>query len=234
MIDPVPVTSRPLRIVVVEDDELQRSFFVAGLQHFRHNVRGVGDVFSLDAALLEAPADVVILEVGLSGEDGIEIVRRLRRSNDCGIVIVTARGRVDDRVQSYGAGADLYFVKPVDLRELNAALQSLSRRMFGTPSRAWLFNSRISRLCTPTGTEIPLTAQECIVVRKLLETPGENVSRKDLFTALDQSDDHYADKRLEALVSRLRSKVRRCDADYELPVRARHNLGYAFLGEVEN
>ncbi|HXE95385.1 MAG TPA: winged helix-turn-helix domain-containing protein, partial [Dongiaceae bacterium] len=134
--------------------------------------------------------------------------------------------------QSYGAGADLYFVKPVDMRELNAALQSLARRMYGTERTAWRFNSRISKLYTPNGIGIPLTAQECIVIRKLLETPGENVARKELFSTLDQPDDHYADKRLEALVSRLRAKVRHSDSDHPLPVRARHNLGYAFLGEI--
>jgi DNA-binding response OmpR family regulator len=124
-------------------------------------------------------------------------------------------------------------VYPVNLRELDAAVRSLARRMFGIQRTTWRFNARISKLYTPSGIEIPLTAQECIVIRKLLETPGENVARKDLFVALDQPDDQYANKRLEALVSRLRTKVRRAGSIQELPVRARHNLGYAFLGEVE-
>ena len=227
------LSSQPLRVIVVEDNEELRASLVSGLRHFQHDVRGVGDGHSLDDALREAPADMVVLDIGLPGEDGIEIARRLRRSSNYGIVMATARARVDDRVQSYGAGADLYFVKPVDIRELNAALRSLARRMFGTQCNTWRFNARISKLCTPKGGEIPLTAQECIVIRKLLETPGENVARRDLFKALDQPDDQYADKRLEALISRLRSKVRRSGSDQELPVRARHNLGYAFLGEVE-
>jgi two-component system OmpR family response regulator len=221
-----------LRIVIVEDNDELCAILVAGLRHFKHEVRGVGDGRALDAALREAPADVVILDIGLPGEDGIEIARRLRQGCNCGIVMLTARGRVDDRVLSYGIGADLYFVKPVDMRELDAALRSLGRRMFGTPPSAWRFNSRTSRLFTPGDREIPLTALECIVIRKLMETPGDNVSRKDIFAALDQPDDQYADKRLEALISRLRSKVRRSDPGFELPVCARHNIGYAFLAEV--
>jgi len=232
MLTPISTSSQSLRIIVVEDDESLRTSLVNGLRHFKHDVRGVGDGQSLDAALREATTDMVVLDIGLPGEDGLEIARRLRRTSDFGIVMVTDRVRVDDRVQGYGAGADLYFVKPVDLRELNAALKSLARRMFGNQRNAWRFNARISKLYTPEGFEIPLTAQECIVIRKLLETPGENVARKDLFLTLDQSDDQYADKRLEALVSRLRTKVRRSGSDQELPVRARHNLGYAFLGEI--
>ncbi|HXE98508.1 MAG TPA: response regulator, partial [Dongiaceae bacterium] len=79
-------SAQPLRIIVVEDNEELRASLVSGLRQFKHTVRGVGDGSSLDASLREAPADMVILELGLPGEDGIEIARRLRRSSDCGIV----------------------------------------------------------------------------------------------------------------------------------------------------
>jgi len=69
-------------------------------------------------------------------------------------------------------------------------------------------------------------------MQKLLEIPGANVSREEIFRALKQTNDIYADKRLEALVSRLRRKVRFADPACKLPVRARHNLGYAFLEEA--
>jgi DNA-binding response OmpR family regulator len=81
--------------------------------------------------------------------------------------------------------------------------------------------------------EIPLTAQECILMKKLLETPGATVSREEIFRMLNQPNDIYADKRLEALVSRLRGKVRTADEGCKLPVHARHSLGYAFLAIAE-
>ena len=221
-----------LRILVVEDSEELRLLLVSGLSDFGHLVRGVNDGRALDAALVEAPADIIILDIGLPGEDGMSIAKRLRRTCRCGIVMVTSYGRVDDRVHSFGSGADLYFVKPVDLRELDAAVRSLAQRVFGQQEISWRFNAKTSKLFTPKGTEIALTAQELNFLRKLIETPGENVLRNEIFAALGQPNDHYADRRLETMVSRLRSKVRSADPDYELPVHSRHNLGYAFLAEI--
>ena len=221
-----------LRIVVVEDNHELRDILVTGLRHFGHQTRGVVDGVALDAALAETPADIVILDLGLPGEDGISIARRLRAGRACGVVMVTARGRIDERVLGREMGADLYFVKPVDIRELNIALLNLGQRLVGKTPPGWRFTALTSTLQTPRGVTISLTAQECILMQKLLETPGSNISRKDIFTALNQPDDLYADKRLEALVSRLRAKVKVADPGSELPVRARHNLGYAFLAEV--
>lgn len=147
--------------------------------------------------------------------------------------MVTARGRLDERVLGRESGADLYFVKPVDIRELNAALVNLAHRLFKRAQPEWRFTVHNSTLQTPQGVIIRLTAQECILMQKLLETPGTNVSRREIFRALNQPDDIYADKRLETLISRLRGKVKSADATCQLPVHARHNRGYAFLAEVE-
>ncbi len=228
----LPGSLQTLRIILVEDNDELRLLLVTGLGAFGHQVRGVANGRELDAAMAEAPADMVILDIGLPGEDGMSIAKRLRRTCKCGIVMVTAYGRVDDRVHSFGSGADLYFVKPVDLRELDAALKSLAQRIFGRADTAWSINAKTSKLSNPRGVEIPLTAQELNFLRTLIETPGENVLRKDIFLSLGQPNDHYADRRLETMVSRLRSKVRSLDADHELPVHSRHNLGYAFLAEI--
>ncbi|MBW4053861.1 MAG: response regulator transcription factor [Proteobacteria bacterium] len=221
-----------LRIIVVEDNHELRDILVTGLHYFGHRLRGVSDGQTLDRALAESPADIIILDLGLPGEDGIAIARRLRKNYSYGVVMVTARGRTDERVLGRESGADLYFVKPVDIRELNAALVNLAHRLFKRTQPAWRFTSQTSMLQTPQGVTIHLTAQECLLMQKLLEVPGSNVPRREIFTVLNQPDDIYADKRLETLVSRLRGKVKSADITSELPVRARHNLGYAFLAEV--
>lgn len=222
-----------LHIVVVEDNQELREILVAGLGHFGFHVRGVADGTGLDQALCAAPADVVILDLGLPGEDGISIAQRLRDTCDCGIVMVTGRGQISERVVGREAGADLYFVKPVDISELRVALLNLAQRLPQPSRSAWRFTSLTSTLFTPSGIQVRLTAQECIVMQRLMQVPGTIIPRSEIFGALGQKDDIYADKRLEAMISRLRSKVRAMDPCNELPVRARHNLGYAFLSEVE-
>jgi DNA-binding response OmpR family regulator len=217
----------------VEDDLELLEILVIGLRHFKYDVRGVSDGIGLDKALAESAADIVILDLSLPGEDGISIAARLRASYRCGIIMVTARGRVEERVKGLETGADMYFVKPVDIQELDAAIKSLYRRVSATKPQNWRFSSVTSILTTPLGSELPLTAHECILMNILLETPGKNVARRDIFRALNQTDDIYADKRLEAMVSRLRTKLKNLDPPLELPVRARHNLGYAFLAEAE-
>jgi DNA-binding response OmpR family regulator len=222
-----------VNIIVVEDNLELQDILVTGLRYFGHDVRGVNDGIGLDKALVEITADIVILDLGLPGEDGLSIAARLRKICSCGIVMVTARGRIDERVQGLESGADLYFVKPVDIRELEAAIKNLHRRISPWKPMLWRFNAITSMLSTPNGFDMLLTAQECILMKTLLEIPGRNIARRDIFLALNQPDDLYADKRLEAMISRLRSKLKACDPSQELPVRARHNLGYAFLAEAE-
>ena len=224
-----------MRIVIVEDNHELREILATGLRHFGHLVRDVASAQEVDAALLEFDAELLILDLGLTGEDGISVARRLRQHyrNTLGIVMVTARGRVEDRVMGLETGADLYYVKPVDIRELEAALRSLKRRIGHVGRPGWRFNATTSTLSSPGNADLQLTAQECILLRTLLKTPGENVSRREIFHALHQPDDQYADKRLEAMISRLRRKLKEADPASELPIRARHNLGYAFLATIE-
>ncbi|MEI6306745.1 MAG: response regulator transcription factor, partial [Deltaproteobacteria bacterium] len=179
--------------------------------------------------------DVLILDLNLPGEDGVDIAQRLRRTCSCGIIMTTARGQVKERVSGFQSGADLYFVKPIDPIELHAALISLGRRIsppLPIEKSAWHFEPQLSTMRTPRNISIQLTAQECIVMRLLFASPGETVLRSEIFSALGHPDDEYASKRLETLLSRFRSKVRVFDPESELPIRARHGMGYAFLADL--
>lgn len=226
---------KPLQLMLVEDNRELREILASGLRHYGHTVREVAGAREMDAALREFTADILILDLGLPGEDGIAVARRLRKQyqRDLGIVMVTARARVEERVLGLDTGADLYFVKPVDILELEAALRSLYRRMPGRQPSRWRFNATTAVLTSPNNCSLPLTAQECILLRSLLRSPGANVSRQEIFQALHQPDDQYGDKRLETLISRLRRKMKIIDPQTELPIRARHNLGYAFLADVD-
>jgi DNA-binding response OmpR family regulator len=225
---------RTIRVVACEDQPVMREYIVSGLARLGIPAVGVCDGLELNAYLATRQADIVILDIGLPGEDGYSIATRLRQERPhIGIIMLTARDQTEDKVQGLDCGADLYFAKPVDIRELASALGSLQRRLnlnrsVPGPAR-WRLDALRSRLITPTGVEVALTDNEQRFLTPLLDQPGEVVDRDLLSKALDQIPDIYAMRRMETLLSRLRAKVMKASPEEPLPVRARHGRGYAFL-----
>ncbi|WP_084053751.1 response regulator transcription factor [Holophaga foetida] len=221
-----------IRIIVCEDSLATRICLVDGLEALGLATRGVSDGQSLDRLLTEGWGEILILDINLPGEDGFSIAERVRRHYpDLGIVMLTARDPLEDRIRGLEEGADLYFVKPVDLRELAAALRSLHRRLVPGRDATWRLHADYSRLDTPSGLGIPLTDGELRVLVPLVERAGEVVSRDEILAALGQAPDYYATRRLETLLSRLRKKVLATSSDEPLPVRARHGEGYIFAAD---
>jgi len=226
------------RVVACEDQPVMREYIVSGLARLGVAAHAVGDGEELGSHLNEHEVDIVILDIGLPGEDGYSIATRLRRERPhLGIIMLTARDQTDDRVLGLDCGADLYFSKPVDLRELASALGSLHRRLSLHQPAAlpacWRLEALRSLVITPSGIEVPLTDNELRFLGPLFEQPGIVVDREVLFQALDQVPDIYAMRRMETLLSRLRAKILKASPDDPLPVRARHGRGYAFLSGAE-
>lgn len=220
-----------LRVLIVEDDAALRNALIKIFQHFGQDVRGAEDGRAMDALQAEWRADIIILDVNLPGEDGLQIAQRLRRTSSCGIIMLTGRGQLVEKLDGYQSGADLYFVKPVDPVELHAAVVSLGRRLAPAEKAAWQLDAKRSVLLTPRGIEVPLSAQKCAFLKLLFARPGETVPRSEIYAELGHADDEYARQRVETMITRLRSDVRTSDPESELPVRARHNLGYALLAD---
>jgi DNA-binding NarL/FixJ family response regulator len=122
--------ARPLRIIVVEDQDLLRQLMTRSLNQYGHHATGVVNGHELAAEWARSPADVLVLDVELgTQETGYDLAERFRAEHGCGIIIVSARGRVDDRINGMDKGADVYFVKPISFKELNAAVTNLGRRL---------------------------------------------------------------------------------------------------------
>jgi DNA-binding response OmpR family regulator len=210
-----------------------RNFLVAGLAPYGLRMWGAANGADLDALLAGVDPEILLLDIGLPGEDGYAIAARMRRQRpQLGIIMLTGRDHLEDRIKGLEEGADLYFAKPVDLRELAAAIGSLHRRLGAAAPRAWRLDRREARLHTPGGIPVPLTDLELRFLGPLLDRPGEVVDREELCLALEQRPDPYAIHRMDTLVSRLRAKVLRSSPDEPLPVRARHGRGFAFLAEA--
>jgi len=123
--------SSPLRIIVIENDKWYREFLTDNLNERGFIAIGVADGDSFKLAWAEHPADIVILdiELGRNKENGLSIAATLLKERACGVVMVTAKGELDERIKGLNIGADAYFAKPVNIDELAITLTNLGRRI---------------------------------------------------------------------------------------------------------
>lgn len=115
-------------LLVVEDEAIIRELVVSGLQQAGFKCRGAASSSEVECFLNDGSPDIVILDLNLDGEDGLEIAQALRPRLGCGVIMMTTRGQIEHRLEGLERGADAYLVKPVDLRELIAVIRSLQRR----------------------------------------------------------------------------------------------------------
>ena len=168
----------------------------------------------------------MILDIGLPGIDGFEVLRRLRkRESPVPVLILTARDELADRVRGLDIGADDYLVKPVVFAELEARLRALIRRM--RPTRATLAHGplvldQVSRRAQLNGMPLELTAREWAIIEYLMLREGRIVSKEQLLETLCDLDQSITLNAVEVYVSRLRSKIE-CDG---LKIRTVRGFGY--------
>jgi two-component system OmpR family response regulator len=219
-----------VEVLLVEDDPDLRDILVASLSFLGLSIRGVHDSNQLDREFFNKPADILLLDLNLPGEDGHAIAARYRRLHPgIGIVMLTARGDRHSRVMGYAGGADHYFVKPADHEELALALQNLNRRLSSRQAQ-WVVDLRQLKILAPEGRSCDLTYNEIRILGALAEGAGTVVKRSALYGAA-HLDDEFAAQRLETALSRLRLKMKRQGLP-PLPVKACHGVGYAFVEPV--
>jgi DNA-binding response OmpR family regulator len=125
-----PLLNKLVNILVVEDHDDLREATVDALSAVGYSVRGVVSAEGIDDEAGRFPVDIVLLDLNLPGEDGYRVARRLRAAKpDLGIIMVTARNFSKDVIQGYASGADIFVAKQVSPEELNAAIQTLARRI---------------------------------------------------------------------------------------------------------
>ncbi|MFA7429699.1 MAG: response regulator transcription factor [Rhodospirillaceae bacterium] len=220
-----------LNVAVVEGDCVLREELCRVLCQSGMDARGVGCGAGLDDYLRVQPCNVVVLEIDLPREDGFSITLRLREQHErLGVVMVTARAALEDRVRGLNAGADAYLVKPVDPLEFVATLKSVCRRTMpsvGTLAASqapWVLRRLGWELAGPNGRSVALTAAEHTLLSQLAAAPGRPVSRRALL-AMSEPGPACDLRKLDAVVRRLRRKVEDV-IGLDLPVRAAHGVGY--------
>ena len=222
------------RIGLIEDNADYRTEVAFHLDRAGFAIALQSDGGDIDAQLAASPCDLLVLDLGLPVEDGLVIARRLRRQNTgLGIVMLTARGSLDDRLAGLEEGADAYLVKPVDMRELVATLHSVLRRLTvaTSPSEAWSLNRNTLSLTTPSGDDVAVTATEMDLLKCLTAAAPEPVSREALAAAMGHPEFDFDYRRLEVIFSRLRKKIETATTS-ESPIRAARGRGYVFAAPV--
>ena len=233
--------ARTPEIIVVDDEPDLRAMLADYLSLQGFKVRQAGNGIELGQRLAEAPADLLILDVNMPGEDGFTIARRLRAGGSrVGILMLTAAHDVPSRVEGLDGGADDYLVKPVELRELLARARSVLRRIEAEPAppaarRRYRFGRcqldlEARRLTDEAGTEVPLTAMEYDLLAAFARHPRQVLSRDRLAELAHSRPLAPGDRSIDIRITRLRQKL---EPDPGSPIALRTVRGEGYVYEPE-
>lgn len=204
----MPINSQ-VHIIVVEDHDIVRDELVAFLTRPEWHVRGVDCGEGLDIALHQHPADIVVIDLNLPGEDGLSISQRLRIGiPDMGIILLTARVLPMDKVAGYQSGADVYLTKPTNIGELEAVVINLTRRIKRWTHQNLQLNMFNLTLGLSLENTISLSLTEANLLYELALAPNQCIDTEILLRHLDsQHKTNLSRENLPVIISRLRTKI---------------------------
>lgn len=214
-----------LDIVVVEDHGVLRRVTVQLLESRGHRVIGLSCAEEVDDDASLAVPDLYLIDLNLPGEDGLSLARRLRAAQPgIGIIMVTARSELQDRVHGYESGADIYLAKPLDPNELLAAVGALTRRLRASTPESCVIDARNQKLRGPLGEE-PLQHPEMALLSALARAPGQALEFWQVAQHLGQPEEHFSKASMEVRIARLRRKLSTVSG-LDNPIRSVRKSGY--------
>ncbi len=227
-----------IRIAILEDNlDLQEElrFF---LEAKGYSAWGQRSAEAFWRHLHANPVDVVLIDIGLPGENGFSVLEYLRELGSYGLIVMSARGSQQDRLRGMELGADAYLVKPVNFSDLVLTINQLWQRLQSqssdpkpfkpvAPAR-WVLQDKC--LAGPDGHEMLLTSQEARLISVLMRYPSEvcnkEILHEHLFGFHDERDTH----RVDVVLSRLRNKAQK--QRMPLPIRVVFGKGVVFLADI--
>lgn len=215
-----------MRLLLVEDDELLGDGICNGLRQYGYTVDWIRNGISAQTALLTEHFDIILLDLGLPGKSGLEVLAKVRSNQvDTPVIIITARDTIDDRVKGLDSGADIYMVKPIDLDELCANVRALQRRSGArTENLLTLGNVTLDPEAHKVflgDEEVAISRREFSLLFKLLDRIGKVLTRDQLSQALYGWGDDVDSNAIEVHIHNLRKKFK--DA---LNIRTVRGVGY--------
>ena len=222
-----------MRVLVVEDDRKVASFIQAGLAQEGHAVDVLNDGVDAGAQALSIDYDIVVLDLMLPGRSGFQVLRDIRsRKPTLPVIVLTAKGSLDERVAGLDAGADDYMTKPFALAELSARLRALSRR--GAPRESVLRVGdleidTIGRKVRRAGTSIELKPKEYALLEFLMRNSDRPVTKAFIIEHVWDIHFDSVSNVVEVHINSLRNKI---DKGFGLPlIRTLRGVGYMLTAE---
>jgi DNA-binding response OmpR family regulator len=201
-----------MRLLLAEDDAMIGEAVRAGLRREGYTVDWIRDGLAAEAALAAGTYDLLLLDLGLPGKDGVRVLRELReRGSGLPVVVLTALDAITYRVAGLDAGADDYLVKPFELQELAARVRAVLRRKGGR-ANAVIVHDGLSldpathEVCLD-GTSVPVSPREFALLHALLERPGQILSRAQLEDRLYGWGEEVESNVVEVHIHSLRRKL---------------------------
>lgn len=241
------MSSNQPHILVVDDDPLMRELISEYLLESNLRVTTAEGGAEMTRVLVDHVIDLVLLDLRLEGEDGMDLARRLRDETDVPVIIVTGRRDEADRVMGLEIAADDYVTKPFSNRELLARVRAVLRRYqgkqaTGEPARGtrrrgyrfagWEFNALGRRLTDPQGRRVVLSNGEFNLLLAFCEAPQRVLSRDQLIDLSRLHGDEIYDRSIDVQIFRLRRKIGGDDESQKL-IRTERGAGYIFATAVE-
>ena len=220
-----------MRLLVVEDNDRLAETLTSLLRGEGHAVDLVTNGEDADATLAAEGFDLVILDLGLPGMDGLEVLRRLRdRRAETAVLILTGRGALDDRVKGLDLGADDYLTKPFEIEEFDARVRALLRRRARAAGASLVVGELVfdvsARTASLQGAALDLPKRELDLLEALMVRAGRVTSKPELVEAISAFDGSVSESAIELYVSRLRRKLE----PRGVRIRALRGIGYILEG----
>src|SRR5579872_1463541 len=237
-----------VHILVVDDDQRIRQMLTRYFEQEGYRISVAADGPTMRAKL-DDTVDVILLDVVMPGQDGLTLAREIRASSDVGIIMLTGRDDVLDRVVGLEVGADDYIAKPFHLREVMARVKSILRRRSARLPQSqrtvaprgddevicfegWRLDASRRQLVSPSGEDVALTTGEFDLLSALTKHPGRVLGREALMDLTRGRSWEAFDRTIDAQVARLRKKI---EVDPKNPtlVKSVRGVGYVFTGKVD-
>jgi len=222
------------RILVVEDEPRIAHWVTSFFTRAGYEAESVQDgALGLKRILNDAP-DLVILDRMLPGMDGMKVLRNVRKVSSVPIILLTALGKDEERIEGLRHGADDYQCKPFHPEELVARAEAVLRRVRNENCSQLDVGGIVldfaSRCCFARGTEVDLTRVQFDILATLMKRPGQVFSRRDLVDAAFDRDFQGYDRAVDVQIRRLRTRIE-SDASQPTLIETMHGVGYRFRGQ---